>query len=101
MAHQHEVQELALFGSVLRDDCRLESDVDCLVTFHPAGPVVDLPCAATSTGFRHRSGGTARRWPAAGAQAAVQARPADRQEVRRLRKQVGEPVGHLPPPPIE
>lgn len=28
-----EVQELALFGSVLRDDFRAESDVDILITF--------------------------------------------------------------------
>jgi predicted nucleotidyltransferase len=30
-----EVQELALFGSVLRDDFRPDSDVDVLVTFEP------------------------------------------------------------------
>jgi predicted nucleotidyltransferase len=30
------VTELALFGSVLRDDFRPESDVDVLVTFGPA-----------------------------------------------------------------
>jgi predicted nucleotidyltransferase len=30
-----EVQELALFGSVLRDDFSLDSDVDVLVTFQP------------------------------------------------------------------
>jgi predicted nucleotidyltransferase len=28
-----QIVELALFGSVLRDDFRPESDVDCLVTF--------------------------------------------------------------------
>lgn len=30
-----QIDELALFGSVLRDDFRPESDVDCLVTFAP------------------------------------------------------------------
>ena len=30
-----QVRELALFGSVLRDDFSLESDVDVLVTFDP------------------------------------------------------------------
>jgi len=29
------VKELALFGSVLRDDFRLDSDVDVLVELHP------------------------------------------------------------------
>ena len=33
--HKWEVQELALFGSVLRDDFSMDSDVDVLVTFHP------------------------------------------------------------------
>lgn len=30
-----QITELALFGSVLREDFRLESDVDVLVTFAP------------------------------------------------------------------
>jgi len=30
-----KISELALFGSVLRDDFRLDSDVDVLVTFAP------------------------------------------------------------------
>ena len=33
------VSELALFGSVLRDDFRPDSDVDVLVTFEPAAHV--------------------------------------------------------------
>jgi predicted nucleotidyltransferase len=33
------VSELALFGSVLRDDFRPDSDVDVLVTFEPAARV--------------------------------------------------------------
>lgn len=32
------VDELALFGSVLRDDFRPDSDVDVLVTFHDGAP---------------------------------------------------------------
>src|SRR5438067_693248 len=31
-----KVAELGVFGSVLRDDCRTDSDVDVLVTFEPA-----------------------------------------------------------------
>lgn len=30
-----KIAELALFGSILRDDFRLESDIDVLVTFKP------------------------------------------------------------------
>jgi uncharacterized protein len=33
-----KVTELALFGSVLRDDFRIDSDVDVLVTFEPEAP---------------------------------------------------------------
>ena len=33
--HRHHIRKLALFGSVLRDDFRLDSDVDLLVTFRP------------------------------------------------------------------
>lgn len=32
------VTELALFGSILRDDFRPDSDVDVLVTFEPEAP---------------------------------------------------------------
>lgn len=32
---QWQIQELALFGSVLREDFSLESDIDVLVTFAP------------------------------------------------------------------
>lgn len=32
------IRELALFGSVLRDDFRAESDIDILVTFEPNHP---------------------------------------------------------------
>ena len=33
--HRHHVRRLALFGSVLRDDFRPDSDVDVLVEFEP------------------------------------------------------------------
>lgn len=33
--HRWKITELALFGSVLRDDFRLDSDVDVLVPFSP------------------------------------------------------------------
>ncbi|RFP62135.1 MAG: nucleotidyltransferase [Limnothrix sp. CACIAM 69d] len=32
---QHHILELSLFGSILRDDFRAESDVDVMVQFHP------------------------------------------------------------------
>jgi hypothetical protein len=32
---RHGIRKLALFGSVLRDDFRLDSDVDVLVEFRP------------------------------------------------------------------
>jgi predicted nucleotidyltransferase len=33
--HKWQIAELALFGSVLRDDFRPDSDLDVLVTFEP------------------------------------------------------------------
>lgn len=33
---QHHIQQLAVFGSVLRDDFRPESDIDFLVEFEPS-----------------------------------------------------------------
>jgi hypothetical protein len=35
LCQQHQIIELALFGSVLRDDFRSDSDIDILVTFVP------------------------------------------------------------------
>ncbi len=32
---KHHIRKLAFFGSVLRDDFRLDSDVDVLVEFEP------------------------------------------------------------------
>ncbi len=34
--HKHRIEALALFGSVLRNDFRPDSDVDVLVEFEPA-----------------------------------------------------------------
>src|SRR5919108_5415098 len=36
---RHHIRKLALFGSVLRDDFRPDSDVDVLVEFEPQHPV--------------------------------------------------------------
>ena len=36
---RHHIQKLSLFGSVLRDDFRPDSDVDVLVEFDPGQPV--------------------------------------------------------------
>jgi predicted nucleotidyltransferase len=33
LCRKYQVEELAVFGSVLRDDFRMDSDVDFLVTF--------------------------------------------------------------------
>lgn len=33
--HKWQITELALFGSVLRDDFRPDSDIDVMVQFHP------------------------------------------------------------------
>ncbi|MEN9222663.1 MAG: nucleotidyltransferase domain-containing protein [Thermostichus sp. BF3_bins_97] len=40
---QHHILELSLFGSILRDDFRADSDIDMLVTFdHSANPHLSL-----------------------------------------------------------
>lgn len=36
---KHHIQKLALFGSVLRDDFRPDSDIDVLYTFEPGHSV--------------------------------------------------------------
>ena len=35
LCHRWQITELALFGSVLRDDFRADSDVDVLISFDP------------------------------------------------------------------
>lgn len=39
LCRRHHVQRLALFGSVLREDFRADSDIDVLVTFEPNAEV--------------------------------------------------------------
>ncbi len=40
---QHHILELSLFGSILRDDFRADSDIDMLVVFdHSANPYLSL-----------------------------------------------------------
>ena len=37
--HQHHIKRLSLFGSVLREDFRPDSDIDVLVEFQPGANV--------------------------------------------------------------
>jgi uncharacterized protein len=46
LCRRYHVRELALFGSVLRDDFGPDSDVDVLVEFEPGAPVGFLEMAA-------------------------------------------------------
>ncbi|OGO27176.1 MAG: nucleotidyltransferase [Chloroflexi bacterium RBG_16_54_11] len=39
ICQRYQVQRLALFGSILRDDFRPDSDVDVLVVFNPSARV--------------------------------------------------------------
>ncbi len=39
ICQRYHVRELALFGSVLRDDFRDDSDIDVLVEFEPDAPI--------------------------------------------------------------
>ena len=43
---RHHIRSLALFGSVLRDDFRPDSDIDVLVEFEPGQPVGLIRMAA-------------------------------------------------------
>jgi uncharacterized protein len=43
---RHHIRKLSLFGSVLRDDFRPDSDVDVLVEFEPGRPVGFIRLAA-------------------------------------------------------
>jgi predicted nucleotidyltransferase len=44
---RHHIRKLALFGSVLRDDFRPDSDVDVLVEFEPGRKITFLDLAAS------------------------------------------------------
>lgn len=46
LCREYRVQELSLFGSVLRDDFRDESDIDILVLFEPGAPIKFIELAA-------------------------------------------------------
>lgn len=39
ICRRYHVRELAVFGSVLRDDFREDSDIDILVEFEPGAPI--------------------------------------------------------------
>ena len=39
LCRRYYVRELSLFGSVLRDDFRDDSDIDVLVVFEPGAPI--------------------------------------------------------------
>ena len=45
LCRRYQVRELALFGSMLRQDHRPDSDVDLLVSFQPAARVTFLTLA--------------------------------------------------------
>ncbi len=36
---RHRIKKLSLFGSILRDDCRPDSDIDVLVEFDPGARI--------------------------------------------------------------
>jgi predicted nucleotidyltransferase len=46
LCREYHVQELSLFGSVLRDDFRHDSDIDMLVLFQPDATIGILELAA-------------------------------------------------------
>lgn len=45
LCREYQVRELSLFGSVLRDDFREESDIDLLVLFEPEAEIGFLELA--------------------------------------------------------
>jgi hypothetical protein len=49
-ARRNHIRKLSLFGSVLRDDFRPESDIDVLVEFHPE----HIPGFITLAGMEHQ-----------------------------------------------
>lgn len=53
---RHHVRKLALFGSVLRDDFRPDSDVDVLVEFEP-GYVIGFEILDMEEELSHKFGG--------------------------------------------
>lgn len=56
---QNQIKKLALFGSVLRDDFRADSDIDIIVEFMPDTRVGMLTMADTYSSYaRSRQGGS-------------------------------------------
>ena len=53
---RHHIRKLALFGSVLRDDFRPDSDVDVLVEFEPGATAGFLYLAAMEIGLSQMLG---------------------------------------------
>ncbi len=49
---QWQITELAVFGSILRDDFNLNSDIDLLVTFHPEARITLFGLEAIEIGFQ-------------------------------------------------
>ncbi|MBC6424161.1 MAG: nucleotidyltransferase domain-containing protein [Hormoscilla sp. SP12CHS1] len=49
---QWQITELAVFGSILRDDFNLNSDIDLLVTFHPEARITMFGLEAIEMGFQ-------------------------------------------------
>ena len=53
LCNRWKIVELALFGSVLRDDFRPDSDIDLLVTFHPDARVTFFQLHEIERDFAH------------------------------------------------
>ena len=49
---QWQITELAVFGSILRDDFNLNSDIDILVTFHPEARITLFGLETIEIGFQ-------------------------------------------------
>jgi predicted nucleotidyltransferase len=51
ICRRYHVRELSLFGSVLRDDFRPDSDIDFLVAFQPGAPIGLMDLAGLQLDF--------------------------------------------------
>lgn len=59
LCHRYHIRRLAFFGSVLRDDFRLDSDVDVLVEFEPDRRITYFTLAEIQDGLSAVLGRTA------------------------------------------
>lgn len=66
LCRRYQVHRLALFGSVLRDDFRFDSDVDILVDFEPAAQVGFVALALLQREFAELLGRPVDRVPGSG-----------------------------------